>query len=283
MWKGERHRRILELAASAGAVEVETMADRLGVSRETIRRDLKHLEAVGQVRRMHGGAVPAETSAEEPFRTRRGVQVDAKRRIGRAAAGLLRPGLSCFIDAGTTTTAFAEALAGASGLFVVTNSVEVAVTLRAGTTATEILLLGGRFGTEIPATHGELTIAEIGRFQVDLAILSPVGVDPRAGVTYHDVGEAEIARAMMRQARGTMLLADRTKLARVSRAAVCACGDLDTLVTDAAQDEAEPYRAAGVGKLVLTELPGLTDGGRRDRARRLTTDPGSSARRARLS
>jgi DeoR/GlpR family transcriptional regulator of sugar metabolism len=253
MWAGERHRRILNLIASVGRVEAETMAEQLHVSRETIRRDLKQLEQDGRVRRVHGGAIPVEPAPERPFRARRRVQVDAKRRIGQAAAPLLRPGQSCFIDAGTTTAAFASALARIGGVFVITNSVEVAAILRAGDAAADIVLLGGRFGTEVPATHGELTIAEIGRFRADVAVLSPVGVDPVGGVTYHLFIEAEIARTMMRHAGLTLWLADHTKLGQTNRAAVCACPDIHTLVTDAPAEVTAPYRAAGVGRVITAK------------------------------
>jgi len=246
----ERQQHILDLIGAVGRIEADLVAVQLHVSRETIRRDLMQLEKDGRVRRVHGGAVRAEPSEEKPFRTRKRVQITAKRRIAAAAAALLRPEQSCFIDAGTTTAAFAEALAGLDGLLVVTNSIEVAVNLRAGNAHTDVILLGGRMAIEVPATHGELTISEIGRFRADLAVLSPVGLDALGGVTYHEFGEAEIARVMMKNAAATMLLADHTKLGRISRAAVCGCGDLDILVTDAGAETTEVFRAAGVKRIV---------------------------------
>ena len=252
MWVEERQQRILEIIATVGRLEADAIAVRLRVSRETIRRDLMLLEQQGRLRRVHGGAVRADPPPERPFRARKRVQMEAKRRIARAAAALIKPGTSCFIDAGTTTAVFAEALAAIKNLLVLTNSIEVASILRDANIEADVVLLGGRMALEVPATHGELTIAEIGRHRVDLAIISTVAVDPVGGVTYHELSEASIARAMIQNAAGTMLLADHTKLGQISRAVICSCGDLDLLATDAPAPVAELYRAAGVAKVIVS-------------------------------
>ena len=249
MWVGERQRRIMDVITSVGRIEAEAMALHLQVSRETIRRDLKELESSGRIRRVQGRAISIDLGLEAPLRRRRRMQVEAKRHIGRAAAALLQPGMSCFVDAGTTTAAFAAAL-NVPGLTVITNSIEVAALLRAGADDGEIFLLSGHLGADVPSTCGALTIAQIKRSQVDLAILSPVGIHPTAGVTYYDADEAEIARSMIAQAQSTILLADRTKLGQVSRYAVCACSTLDTLVTDAPSTLTDMLRNKGLGRII---------------------------------
>jgi DeoR family transcriptional regulator, fructose operon transcriptional repressor len=251
MWIDERHQHILDLIATVGRIDADAVATQLQVSRETIRRDLMQLEKDGRVRRVHGGAVRLELPSEKPFMTRKRVQIEAKRRIGRTAAGLIQPGQSCFIDAGTTTAAFAQSLSRVPGIMVITNSMEVAANLRAGSASFDVVLLGGRLAVEVPATHGEMTIAEINRFRVDVAVLSPVGLHATGGVTYHEFGEAEVARVMMQNAAATMLLADHTKLGRISRATVCGCDELETLVTDAPEGQLDAYRAAGLKTLLV--------------------------------
>jgi DeoR family fructose operon transcriptional repressor len=250
MWVDQRHQRIIELIATLGRVDADVVAAELRVSRETIRRDLMLLEGQGQLKRVHGGAVRADPPPERPFRTRQRVQMEAKKRIARTASELVQPGISCFIDAGTTTAAFAEAIAGIEDVLVITNSIEIAVHLRGANAKSDVILLGGRMALEVPATHGELTIAEIGRHRVDLAILSPVGIDPAAGVTYHELAEAAIARVMMEHAVRTLLLADHTKLGSISRSVICRCEDLDTLVSDAATEKLDAYRAAGLRRVL---------------------------------
>jgi DeoR family fructose operon transcriptional repressor len=249
MWVDERLSRIMEAIAGEGRVEADSMAATLGVSRETVRRDLMQLERQGRLKRVHGGAVRAEPPPEAPFNARRKVQMDAKREIARTAISLIKPGTSCFIDAGTTTAAFASELASISDLFVITNSIEVAMILQAGPCRNEVVLLGGQVSREVPATHGEMTVLEIGRHRVDIAILSPVGLDPAAGMTYHALSEAAVAQAMLRNAPQLLVLADHTKLGQVSRSVVCPCGKLDFLVSDTAPRQLEPYRRAGIKNL----------------------------------
>lgn len=246
MWVDERQQRIIEIIGTVGRVETDTIAAELQVSRETIRRDLLLLERDGRLRRVHGGAVRADPPPERPFRTRKRVQMEAKRQIARAAVGLIKPGSACFIDAGTTTAAFAAELVRVPDLLVITNSLEVAMTLRAAQSNADILLLGGRMGAEVPSTHGDVTITEIGRHRADVAILSPVALDTKAGFTYHDLDEAAVARAMTQNAASLLVLADHTKLGWVSRTVVCPCSEIDDLVSDADDDSLIPYRAAGI-------------------------------------
>ena len=249
MWVDERQQRIMEIIATIGRVEADAMAAQLRVSRETIRRDLMLLERDGRLRRVHGGAVRADPPPERPFRSRKRIQMEAKRRIGRTAASMVQPGMSCFIDAGTTTAIFSEFLASIKDVLVITNSIEVAVNLRSGNANADVVLLGGRMAVDVPATHGELTIAEISRHRVDLAILSPVAVHPVEGVTYHELSEAAVARAMIQSAAQTMLLADHTKLGCVGRAVVCRCEDLDIMVTDGPEDRVEEFQSVGISAI----------------------------------
>ncbi|MCB8876952.1 DeoR/GlpR family DNA-binding transcription regulator [Acidisoma silvae] len=246
MWVDERQQRIMEMIGTVGRVETDAIAAELQVSRETIRRDLLLLERDGKLRRVHGGAVRADPPPERPFRTRKRVQMDAKRDIARAAVALIKPGSSCFIDAGTTTATFAQELVHVPELLVITNSLEVAMTLRAANSNSEILLLGGLMGTEVPSTYGDVTIAEIARHRTDICILSPVALDPEAGVTYHDLNEAAVARAMMRHTSRSLILADHTKLGWVSRSVVCACSEIDDLISNADIADLAQYRESGV-------------------------------------
>jgi DeoR family transcriptional regulator, fructose operon transcriptional repressor len=251
MWAEERHRRIVDHLTASGHIEAEALTAMLQVSKETIRRDLLHLETQGVLRRVHGGAVSTEPDPEKPFSVRRRARVAAKRQIAAAAARLVRPGQCCFIDAGTTTALLAEALVEMPDVTVVTNSVEVAMTLRASRRAADVVLLGGSFSLDVPATYGELTLAEIARFRADLAIVSPVGIDRTAGPTYYHVSEAEVARAMFGNANSRMVLADHSKLGRTSRVILCPCADIDILVTDAGRSAyTEALRGAGVKRIV---------------------------------
>jgi len=233
MWSGEREQHILRLLSAAqGRLETDRLAEMLKVSRETVRRDLLRLESAGKVRRVHGGVLAVEVTAEKPFLARRRLHAEAKQRIAQAAARLLQPGETCFIDAGTTTAAFATALSNVPLVSVITNSLDVATTLRNAQPTADVLLLGGNLGTDVPGTHGELTISQIERFHPAMAFISTVGVHHKYGATNYLLPEAEVARAMIANAGCVVLLADRSKLGEVSRVQVCACAEIDVLITE---------------------------------------------------
>jgi DeoR/GlpR family transcriptional regulator of sugar metabolism len=251
MWSEERHHRILSLLISRGRIETDGLAEELSVSRETIRRDLLKLEAEGKIRRVHGGAIPAEPAAEKPFEMRRQVNAAEKQRIAKAAVRLLNPGECCFIDAGTTTAAFALELAKVPGISVITNSLDVASTVRAAQAASDVLLLGGQLGSDVPATYGEVTLRQIERFRPDTSIISPVGLDPQHGATDYFLPEAEVASAMIANARRLIMLADRSKLGEISRVRFCGCEDIDVLVVNKGSHPLfGPLEEAGVKTIV---------------------------------
>jgi len=232
MWAQDRHKRILQLLAVNGQVNAQDMADVLGVSRETVRRDLMDLEQTGQVNRVHGGAVLPEPRAEAPFRKRMNKQIRAKRDIARKASHLIQAGQSIFVDAGTTTSIFASELAKLHDIRVLTNSIDIATTIQGAGARIDLLLLGGRIASDVPATYGELTLSEIFRFNVDMAFVAPVALHEEKGGFDFDLHEAAIAEAMIRQARQTVVLVDHTKLGATSRVRYCDLAQIDILVTD---------------------------------------------------
>ncbi|WP_417210076.1 DeoR/GlpR family DNA-binding transcription regulator [Antarctobacter sp.] len=246
MWAQERHQRILSMLAASRQVSANDLAEMLNVSRETVRRDLLDLEKTGQVNRVHGGAVLPEPRTEEPFRQRMTVQLRAKSEIARKAAGLIQPGQTILVDAGTTTAIFARELAKLSGVTVITNSLDVATTLQGA--GKEVLLLGGRMLADVPATVGELTLSEIRRFSVDLCFSAPVAVHPVKGAFFYDLQEAEIAIAMAAQAQRSVILADQSKLGETSRVRSWEPAEIGSLVTNraATAEQIAAFREAGV-------------------------------------
>ncbi|WP_372922921.1 DeoR/GlpR family DNA-binding transcription regulator [Roseovarius sp.] len=250
MWAKERHQRILSMLATNRQVSANDLAEMLSVSRETVRRDLLDLEESGQVNRVHGGAVLPEPRSEEPFRQRMSAQIRAKKEIARKATGLIRPGQTIMVDAGTTTAIFGQELAKLTGVSVITNSLDIATTLQGA--GKDVLLLGGRLATDVPATVGELTLSEIRRFRADLCFSAPVAVHPTKGAFFYDLQEAEIALAMFAHSLESIILADHKKLGETSRVQSWEMGAISALVTDrgAGQEHIETFRHAGT-KLIL--------------------------------
>jgi len=265
MWAHERHSRIVSLLNERQRLTTEAIAAELAVSKETIRRDLIELELSGKLSRVHGGAIPQSVPVEPSYVEREELHRPEKRAIARAAATLIRPGMSCFIDAGSTTQALAQALLARTDIQIVTNSVNIASEL-AGNPALDVVLLGGRIAQEMPATYGDQTVAEIGRYHLDLAIVSPVAIDARAGAMDYLWHEAAVARAMLEHARQRILLADRSKLGQTSRMQICAASAVDVLVTDASESDklVRQLQGGGVKGVLHAEPPG---------AERLTSVP----------
>ena len=253
MWTPDRHRRILTLLQQQQQVSTAALAQDMGVSRETVRRDLIELEQGGRLSRIHGGAVPNPGlfSPEPSYRERAHSHRAEKQRIGQRAAGLMDSGQSCFIDAGSTTLALAQHLSQRDHIRVVTNAVEVAATLRRNASI-DVMLLGGRFQSDVPATYGEQTIEEIARHRVDFAFVSPVAVDPGLGAMDYAWHEAAVARAMLQHAQSKVLLAHLAKLGQASRVQVCALALVDVLVCDQAPPEAlrQSLMQAGISEIL---------------------------------
>jgi len=234
MWQEDRHQRIRALLATLERVSTERIMAELGVSRETVRRDLVDLEALGELRRVHGGVTrPAD---EAPIAERSHTHVKSKNAIARAATALVSSGQTLFIDAGTTTAILAEELAKLANLTIITNSIDVAQKMRATGEKTdasnEIILLGGSISDRAFATVGGTTIAEILRYRADVALLSPVAIDHRHGATNFDHAETEVARAMVAHADRVVILADYSKIGQCSRIAFCPISRVDTLITN---------------------------------------------------
>lgn len=233
-------------------VTVEELAQLLGTSHETVRRDLALLSERGLVRKVHGGAVHAQTALESSFGDRSMTARSEKMSISRRAAQLFQPGDSILIDSGSTTAAFAEALGKVGHFSVITNSMLVANELWKAPIRSDIYLLGGRFFGEGHETLGPLAIEEIQRLRVDHAVLTIGAIDPTGRFMDYNADEAYIARAMLGSARQTTILADSSKLGRHALFEVCDAKQIHRLVTDQVPPSPleDALRMAGVEILV---------------------------------
>ena len=218
MLEETRLHRICALLSTFNRVSTEQVIQHLGVSRETVRRDVLKLEAMGALRRVHGGIVSTAQEAEPPLSVRNTVREKEKRDIARAAVQQLAPGQTLFIDAGSTT------------------ALNVALTLSGAETTLEheVILLGGSMGPSLQATCGELTISEINRYRADVALLSPVGVSARDGASSFAHREAAVAGAMVACAKTRIILADHSKIGVTSRMIYARTPEIDAIITDAA-------------------------------------------------
>lgn len=264
MWHAERHRRIRDRLAAFGRVAIDEITEEFGVSRETVRRDLLEMEGAGALRRVRGGAVPV-VREDTSFGVRVTLRLREKRAIATAVLGLLESGMTLFMDAGSTSTVMAETLAdrhGLTDLTIITNAVDVARLLAerpdAPSRKTRVLLLAGEVRHDPMETYGPATINDIQRFRADVALLAPWGIDARMGAMNYFIHGAEIARAMVRNADRTFVMADHSKIGAPARSVFCPPAEIDVLVTDPAARERPGFGALEGGLrqvLVAGEAP----------------------------
>jgi DeoR/GlpR family transcriptional regulator of sugar metabolism len=248
----ERRDAILRALLSSGAATVAGLADGLGVSEMTIRRDLGVLAAQQLVEKVHGGAVLAKGGAAEPhFATKRRMNAPAKAAIAGAAAALVHDGMTVALSAGTTTWQVARRLhgGGVRDLTFVTNSLNVAGALEANGWHS-IVVSGGSFRTPSDALVGPFANQILRQLNTDLLLLGVHSIDARAGLTTPNVAEAETNRIMVAGARKVVVVADSSKLGQVSLATFAGCDEVDELVTDSEADQATLEALAGAGLAV---------------------------------
>lgn len=245
MYAEERQQAIADLVAQRGRLSVNDLADEYSVTTETVRRDLSVLERAGIVRRVHGGAVPAEsfTVLEVGVNDRDRANTEQKDRIAKAALALLpRNGGSLLLDAGTTTSRLAVHLPRDIRLTAITNAVPIASRL-AGHGSVDLYLLPGRVRRTTQAAVGEDTVAALNLLRVDVAFIGTNGVSVEHGLSTPDHSEAAAKRAMVRCAQRVAVLADSSKIGREHTVRFAELDDIDTLVTDKglAQQEAAAF------------------------------------------
>lgn len=230
-----RRERILERVRESERVTVGELADWLRSSHETIRRDLSYLAATGRIRKFHGGAALANIHREGPLAARLGEFAREKRAVAAAAAELFAPGSSLFIDVGSTTLLFAEALCVRQDLTVITNGLDIARKFSGA--GIKVFLTGGEFKPATAELVGTLAIEQIGRFFASDAVLTVAGLNARGAMDFQ-LDEAQVARAMVAQARAVTVIADGSKLGRDALFQVCPLDAIDRLIVDCPPERA---------------------------------------------
>lgn len=209
----------------------------MDVSTSTIRRSLKFLEQQGLLRRTHGGAVPVEPLLYEPFRHVSSFQeqeqqrATEKRRIGLAAAGLVGDGEIVAIGAGTTTTQVARSIRHRKNITVVTNAINIAMEL-SHQADLKIIVTGGFLSGDWFALVGSTAIANVNEIFVDKMFVGVDGINIERGLTTNYPDQAAIHRAMLRQARQKIVVADYRKIGVTGTALICPISEIDILITN---------------------------------------------------
>lgn len=242
----ERKALILDLLKAEGRIVAKEVSRRLGLSEDTIRRDLRELAGDGLLQRVHGGALPASPAlASLPVRRR--VSPEGKAAIARAAAALAKDGQILFLDGGTTAVAVARALPAELRATVATHSPDVAVALL-DKPGLEVELIGGRLYKHSNVAVGAVAQEAIRQIRADLYFMGVTGIHAEHGLTTGDREEAAIKRAISRQAAETIVLGSQEKLGAVSAYEVVALDAIDGLIVERSCPEPAmaPFAARGV-------------------------------------
>ncbi|MCL2489810.1 MAG: DeoR/GlpR family DNA-binding transcription regulator [Propionibacteriaceae bacterium] len=232
MLPAERRRRLVSIIVAHGSALTAQLASSLGVSEVTIRSDLAYLERTGSVRRTHGGAV-ATTQGEliANFATRAVLNWDAKLRIARAAAALIRPGEAIIVDAGTTTYALAQAVKPNLGITVFTHGINVAQQF-ASLGDCDVFVLGGVLSSDNAETIDDGHDHRLDDVVAHYAFLGAGAVDADFDVTEASFGLVTSKRNMARAARRKVLLADSSKWSIRSHVKAMPLASFDIVITD---------------------------------------------------
>ncbi len=244
--KSQRREQILLELQLRPHVRIAEMAQRFGVSTETVRRDMDKLSRDGLIARDHGGASVAHAHYPDLSERSRARQSE-REAIGRAAAALVRPGDSVMIDSGSTTVQMARFLAYAgTPCTAITNSLTVAMTLGSGGAADVILCPGDYLPSEAAVTGAD-TLEFLDRMQADRCLIGASALS-EAGVSETVRGFAAVKRAMLRRCREAHLLVDSDKFGTAALSVVGALEEITSVVVDRAPpaDLARAMRQAGV-------------------------------------
>jgi DeoR/GlpR family transcriptional regulator of sugar metabolism len=241
-----RKQQLLSRLKRDGKLIAKDLSLEMGVSEDTIRRDLRELAQEGLLQRVHGGALPSSPAVVD-FAGREEIRHEGKAAIGRAAAAMIRSGQVVILDGGTTSREIARHIPRELDATVVTHSPTIALELLHHPTI-EVILIGGRLYKHSVVTVGAACLEAVGKVRADTFFMGVTGVHPEAGLTTGDFEEAGIKRALSRAAADTYVLASAEKLNAASPYLVVDLTEVTGIITERSVDDTlvAPYRDMGL-------------------------------------
>ena len=231
MLAAERREYLLDTLRRDGKIVAKTVAIEVGLSEDSVRRDLRELAAEGLVQRVYGGALPVSPALAD-YAGRRSVSPDSKGRVASLACTLIRPGSTVLLDGGTTALAVAHALPPELRCTIVTHSPTVAVAL-VEHPSVEVVILGGRLFKHSAVAGGAAVVEAASRVTADMFLLGVTGIHPDAGLTTGDPDEAAVKRALAARAAETWVLGSAEKIGAASPHQVLPLSEVAGVLTDA--------------------------------------------------
>lgn len=245
----ERQARLQELIARRNITDLDALAQELGVSQSTVRRDVEALEKQGFVRRTHGGVMwvnERSTTSVTPyvFDQRMSESFDAKRKIARRAAALVEANQTILLDGGTTTYLLAQELLGRP-LQVVTNSLPIATVLQ-NSPDVELILSGGVLNPRYGVLLGPIADHALASLHTSILFMGAAGVN-EGSLFNQNLLLVQAQRRMMEQSQRAILLVDSSKFGQQTLARLCSLDEIDVVVSDPGltPEHQSKVRAAG--------------------------------------
>jgi DeoR/GlpR family transcriptional regulator of sugar metabolism len=231
-----------------GRIVAKEIASELGLSEDSIRRDLRELHLAGLAVRVYGGALPASPAVAD-YAGRAAVSPESKRRVADAAVTLVERGATVILDGGTTTLAMVEALPKALSCTIITHSPTIAVALLDH--AAEVFLIGGQLFKHSAVACGAAAVEAANKISADVFFAGVTGVHPTAGLTTGDPDEAAMKRALSARAAETYVLASDEKVGTASRHTVLPLEAVAGIIADADEDSETLSELAAAGIPVI--------------------------------
>lgn len=249
----ERQKQILSLLSRQGRLSVAQIVEQFSISEATARRDLESLASEGKVQRVHGGAIAVEQAPPElPILERENEQADEKSRIGRATAELIADKETVFLGSGTTVLEVARNLRSRKNLTVITNSLPV-LNVLAGVEGVTVISLGGMLRDSELSFIGHITEQALAELRADKVIIGARAVSLDHGLTNDYLPETQTDRAILKVGREVILVADYSKINRISTTFLAPLTDVHKLVTDKRTPRAfiSALKSQGISSLVV--------------------------------
>lgn len=243
MLTDQRKQYILNILQRDGQVIAKNLSQELGLSEDTIRRDLRELAHEGLLQRVHGGALPASPAVAN-LAGREQIRVEAKVAIGRAAAQMIKPRQVVILDGGTTAAQIARHLPAQLQATIITHSPRIAVELEHFPNI-DVILIGGRLFRHSMVAVGAAALAAINHIRADIYFMGVTGIHVEAGLSTGDLEETYVKYALHQRAAETFVLASPEKLGTASQYVVTSLSDISGLIVESSvPDEVLlPYQA----------------------------------------
>ena len=227
-----RQSQLVEAVRQQGTLSIEALAERFGVTLQTVRRDVQRLAEAGMLARFHGGVrLPGSTTENVAYQQRQAMAAQAKQRIARAVAARIPNGCSLMMNIGTTTEAIAQALMQHRDLRVITNNLHIAALLSTNPQC-EVIVASGSVRASDQGIVGEATVEFLSQFKVDIGLVGVSGIEADGTLRDYDFREVKVTRALMAHAREVWMAADHTKFNRPAMVELGHLQDLDVFFTD---------------------------------------------------